>query len=512
MKSYYDYMREISPSELLDGLLGYGLFTDKLPDVFTGESFLQYCKNCGSLPFGKQGYDYVRFRAMRNTGFMRDFAVPNPIPYAHLCLFLHDNWINHLLPYFNQTTSLLEFSYSQIHIQKINNCKSLFRLSLSYCDKDSQTISLCENLKIGKHYRVCADIANCFPSIYSHSLAWALVGKPTAKASKGNQNAWYNKLDKFSRLTKNNETNGLLIGPHASNLLSEIVLSDIDRQMQLKGYRYIRNIDDCECYVESYDKAQAFILDFAKILAEYDLKINEKKIKIEKLPIEDENWVTQLNSFYFGSDKTKNGKIILYKNRLSAFLSLAKKMALNSNNHSVYLYAIKMIHDMYLGARAKEYLMNEMHSIILTNTYLAPYFAEHLFDNFAIDKEQIKPISKNLYNEGIRTNNFEACSYALFWALKYGYILSSDITHKMIYDDSLKSNDCIFLLLAFLYAKKNREGTYTRKYKDFASIITDIDRYWYFIYEVLDISKLPNQEMKTLKKAKVSFVRKEYIK
>jgi hypothetical protein len=34
-KNYFDYMDEISSDELFDGLLGYGLFAEKIPPIFT---------------------------------------------------------------------------------------------------------------------------------------------------------------------------------------------------------------------------------------------------------------------------------------------------------------------------------------------------------------------------------------------------------------------------------------------------------------------------------------------
>lgn len=42
-KSYIDCLREISSNELYEGLLGYGLFADKLPPVFTSKKFYAYC-------------------------------------------------------------------------------------------------------------------------------------------------------------------------------------------------------------------------------------------------------------------------------------------------------------------------------------------------------------------------------------------------------------------------------------------------------------------------------------
>ena len=51
------------------------------------------------------------------------------------------------------------------------------------------------DLQIGNHYMVRADISTCFQSMYTHSLPWALVGKPTAKQTKNDKTIWYNILD-----------------------------------------------------------------------------------------------------------------------------------------------------------------------------------------------------------------------------------------------------------------------------------------------------------------------------
>ncbi|WP_240335307.1 RNA-directed DNA polymerase [Paraliobacillus sediminis] len=112
------------------------------------------------------------------------------------------------------------------------------------------------DLIIGKKYLVNADISTCFPSIYTHSISWALVGKNVAKSNRGNKNVWYNELDFSVRNTSNGETQGILIGPHSSNILSEILLTSIDFELSNKGWKYIRNIDDYTCYVTNYEDGQ----------------------------------------------------------------------------------------------------------------------------------------------------------------------------------------------------------------------------------------------------------------
>ena len=84
------------------------------------------------------------------------------------------------------------------------------------------------DLLIKSRFLAIADISKCFPSIYSHAIPWALVGKRTAKLNKTKKSFWYNKLNSHIRNVKFAETNGVLIGPHASNLISEILLTKVD--------------------------------------------------------------------------------------------------------------------------------------------------------------------------------------------------------------------------------------------------------------------------------------------
>lgn len=109
-------------------------------------------------------------------------------------------------------------------------------------------------LLLGAKYVANVDISTCFPSMYTHSLPWALVGKDFAKKNRSSQ-YWFNELDFYVRGTTNGETHGILIGPHASNVLSEIILVCIDNELLEKGWKYIRNIDDYTCYVNSYEDA-----------------------------------------------------------------------------------------------------------------------------------------------------------------------------------------------------------------------------------------------------------------
>ena len=115
----------------------------------------------------------------------------------------------------------------------------------------------------GKKYVVKTDISTCFPSIYTHAIPWALIGKSEAKSGIGNRN-WTNVIDKACQRCTNGQTHGILIGPHASNLISEIILTRVDQSMYDAGWRYVRAIDDFTCYVDCYDDARDLLNSFVK--------------------------------------------------------------------------------------------------------------------------------------------------------------------------------------------------------------------------------------------------------
>lgn len=278
MNKYVDYQNEISDSELYDGLVGFGLFAEKIPKFLTSENFLTFTKTL-SFPLNIKPKDYIRYSNMRNINIPRPLAIPEPFAYVNQCKSLSENW-NSLQKYFEEKTLNDDFKISRIHLRKLYNKPELFEMNYKNFSKDGDPE---QDIIIKSKYIAKADISTCFPSIYSHSIPWALVGKVHAKKNQ-ELSHWFNKLDKFTREVKFGETNGVLIGPHASNLISEIILVAVDSELVKEKFKYIRNVDDYNCYVDSYEEADRFFLCLSEELKKYELSLNSKKSKILSLP------------------------------------------------------------------------------------------------------------------------------------------------------------------------------------------------------------------------------------
>ncbi|MDY2985512.1 MAG: RNA-directed DNA polymerase [Synergistes jonesii] len=502
MKTYYDFMNEISADELYEGLLGYGMFSEKLPPVFTAVPFLNYAKT--NPGFKKDNQDYVTFRSMRNINIPRLMGIPNPFQYEKLCAELKSSW-SKILDHFQCHTVGQSYRISRIHIRKMydNNTKSykpsLFEMNYKNWRSDGSPENelLIKNSKASK-YVVHADISTCFPSIYSHSLTWALVGKDVAKKSRGGK-IWFNAIDKACQRMKNGETHGLLIGPHSSNLLAEIILVAIDKHLWDQGYKFYRNIDDYDCYVDSYETAQKFLNALEFELRQFDLPMNHKKTVIEELPVSStQHWIHQLNAVQIIASYGKTS----YK-EVNNYLDVAIKLTDQVKDAAVLKYAIKTLGGSEsLTDNGKQVAAARIMHLAVLYPYLVSLMEKYVFEKYTVQLSKIIAFSNALYGTSKRTNNFEGMCYAVYFSLKYCFDIK-EIDCK----DLITTGDCLCLLFAWLYYRK-REGAEMITLRNEAIRLNDpslIGRNWLFVYESLDATDLDN-DWQVMKKKGISFL------
>lgn len=502
MKQYSSFTDEISQSDIYEGLLGYGMFSEKLPPVFSSESFYNYCIS-QSPKFQDKWYPYVFYESIRNTNVPRQLGIPNPMAYQKLCKSISDNWGN-IQQHFRNKTQNQSHIVSRIHLRKMADTNALFKMNYENWRTDRTPEP---DLLIGSKYVVKADISTCFPSVYTHSIPWALVGKNFAKAHAGQRwkTEWYNQTDHYTQNCKNGETHGILIGPHTSNLLGEIILTSIDSELTNK-WNYVRNIDDYTCYVKTREEAQLFIIDLSEQLRKFDLSLNHKKTEIAELPMAmTEQWIRQIgnpSAFY------RNG-IMDYIGVRAYFDSAIDIMQKNNNNTAILNYAIKALPKGNMSINAIDYCVKTVMHLCLLYPYLLQIVDEFVFERFNVGKDDIKKFSKLVYDQELHNKNYDGVCYTLFFALKYGFIIDS-----VKAEDAKNSDSCIFRLMAFLYFKKNSIKTERSVLRNLALCLKnndyDFGQNWLFVYETLPQSDLPG-EWKLLKQSGVSFLKQEYL-
>ncbi|RZK23075.1 MAG: RNA-directed DNA polymerase, partial [Flavobacterium sp.] len=77
------------------------------------------------------------------------------------------------------------------------------------------------------------DISKCFPSIYTHSIVWALFNKEVVKDEiLLSKSTFAGKFDKLMQYANFGETNGILVGPEFSRIFAELILQRIDKDIE----------------------------------------------------------------------------------------------------------------------------------------------------------------------------------------------------------------------------------------------------------------------------------------
>ncbi len=178
------------------------------------------------------------------------------------------------------------------------------------------------------------DVQNCFDSIYTHSIAWAINGgvdiyKDTFKGKcDGSVGVLW---DKMMQEMNYNETNGIVIGPECSRIFAEVIMQYVDQmveqQLLIKGYR---NKVDYECYryVDDYFffyNSEAVKVDaeqlFQMYLKEFKLSLSQEKNKTFERP-----FVTEITKAKIAIDDLLNNTVKLYTNEPESELSLEEEM------------------------------------------------------------------------------------------------------------------------------------------------------------------------------------------
>lgn len=137
---------------------------------------------------------------------------------------------------------------------------------------------------------VKTDIKNFYPSIYTHSISWALHNKSDARNDKNIFSKLGTKLDKLFQSANDGCTNGLPVGSAVSDLISEILLTSLDKEfseeLSLKKIKYIgvRFKDDYRFLCNSKEDANKILKALQFKMRNFNLSLNDSKSSISELP------------------------------------------------------------------------------------------------------------------------------------------------------------------------------------------------------------------------------------
>lgn len=476
----------LSASEAFVGLVDYGLFSDVVPPCFVSEGISNYVPTNLQLIstetndrklqrlLDRASHNFIRYDALRHANIPRQMGIPHPESYIAQCLVIERYW-----NIIKRHCAKPQIAVSRVFVQKTSE-KRVFVMNYKQRRFEDEETDI-RNM-IGARFVVHTDISACFSSIYTHSIPWAIHGRRIAKTNRSLSLAG-NLVDKATQGIRDGQTNGLVTGPHSSNIISEIVLTRVDDSMIKKGFkRFSRAIDDYTYYAETFEEAEDFIRTLGLFLREYDISLNAQKTEIIPMPIPvGKDWVQQLRDFEF-PDQGEIGA-----GKVNKVLDLAQCLSNEAESFAMLYYAIKMI-PARLSDRAKRIFTQRAISLALIYPYLARLLGEHVFDKHSYSgiEADIQIYVELLLDMGIKKLYPDAIAHALYYSLKYGIKLrqTEDQLREIIQFD-----DCISDVLLLEYSRRNAlrriQSALRRRVNRLKGMERrEQDRFWLLIYEM----------------------------
>ncbi len=407
-----------------------------MPPIFRSETFTSVAAAplLEMKPLGKsRGFDIVEYRATKFNAVSRSYTIPHPIAYAQLANCIATNW-----------TEIQAFQSSSISMIRPRQHRDKRLIIMDY-EKFATRAERVRRLAFNQRYVAKADIASCFPSVYTHAIPWAVVGTTAAKQK--TKGGWHNDLDISARGCVRNETQGLPIGPGTSNVIAEIILFRIDEKLT-QEFNFVRGdlvhgasrfIDDYSFYCDSFDEAERFIRRLDEELSTFRLRLNPKKTAIltPTMPFGD-LWVAEL-----ALRLPIGAPVDAYK--CTNFLEFAASLAAKHPEGSVLKYAANALVMSDLNASAKVATLDYLLVLAVANPVLLPIL-EPLFDS-TMERGNVRYALRiiEILRDGALRHRSDAMAWTLYYCRKYNLTIPIELAEKII-----KTDDCIALLSLFL--------------------------------------------------------------
>ncbi|MCT1483299.1 RNA-directed DNA polymerase [Staphylococcus hominis] len=210
----------------------------------------------------------------------RPLEIINPYLYVYIVRYITEpeNW-KKLIDFFN-THKVNNIKVASIPGESQKGSKDKKEQILNWwSDVEQESIELALDYKRIMHL----DISNCYGSIYTHTIPWALHTKHVAKSNQNNNDLLGNKIDSLIQLMQNGQTNGIPQGSVLMDFIAEIILSYVDKLLDEKikdqnlDYKIIRYRDDYRIFSNDSNHINDITKALNDTLMFLNLKLNSKK-------------------------------------------------------------------------------------------------------------------------------------------------------------------------------------------------------------------------------------------
>jgi RNA-directed DNA polymerase len=234
-----------------------------------------------------KNYEDVNYKLLNNKDGKYDwrpFQLIHPALYVALvnAITRKENWKTILdrLEYFQKNNLITCMSLPIVSDDKQSDQAKLVTQWYENVEQKSLALSL------EYDYFFQTDITDCYGSIYTHSIPWAIHTKKVAKAKRTDDSLVGNKIDILIQVMSNGQTNGIPQGSVLMDFIAEVVLGYIDElvttkikqaKLNFNDFRVIRFRDDYRVFTKNPITAAEIIKIVTEVLIILGMKLNSDK-------------------------------------------------------------------------------------------------------------------------------------------------------------------------------------------------------------------------------------------
>ena len=240
---------------------------------------------------GKHGPDkyddvnYLLYHSKNGEYDWRPFQIINPVMYVSLINIIceENNW-NEILIRFKAIDRKSHVMCESIPTVDNNNEVLLNKKGTQITQWWSKVEQQSIELSLEYDYIFKTDIVDCYSSIYTHSISWALHTKKRSKNQKQYNELLGNKIDKHLQGMSYGQTNGIPQGSVLMDFIAEILLkyadelisNEIDKE-SLNDFKIIRYRDDYKIFAKNVIIGKKIMKIISKVLSDLGMKLNSNK-------------------------------------------------------------------------------------------------------------------------------------------------------------------------------------------------------------------------------------------
>ena len=243
--------------------------------------------NAGNRRFQPSDFEDVNYKLLHNKNGKfdwRPFELINPTLYVSLVhkMTEPDNW-NKIITRFSKVKSRSCVECISLPIVSENKNSDVKEQVLNWWERiEQQSLKLSLDFKYIHH----TDITDCYGSIYTHSIPWAIHSKKVSKSkqNRGNNNLIGNSIDTHIQAMSYGQTNGIPQGSVLADFIAEIVLNYADLLLSQKlnnidtsEFKILRYRDDYRIFTNNPTLAESIIKHLTEVLISLGLKLHPQK-------------------------------------------------------------------------------------------------------------------------------------------------------------------------------------------------------------------------------------------